>query len=153
MSDLEIKLIFYTHGLTSLALPRIFSLTKMTWAVLWKPCEKEDILSACIHSWCPHSLIMCLLLLRPVISYQIKYHTIRDFCLVVGLMNYNPVNCNTWYQAFSLLQTTALQGGCHDALSLLSSCWLEPMLCDILKFWDAYGYKHCTSDLPCFPQP
>lgn len=162
MSNLEIKLLFYSHGLTSsMALLRIFSLTKMTWAVLWKPTgfprhsHKADVLSVCIHSWCPHSLIICLLFLKPVISYQIsvKYHTIRDFCLVVGLVNYNPVNYSTWYRAFSLLLTTALQGGCHDVLSLLSCCWLEPIWCGILGFWDAYRYKHYTSDLPCFPQP
>lgn len=94
-----------------------------------KQSHKESALSACISSWCPHSLIMSFLLLKPVISWiSVKYHTIRDFCLVVGLMNYNSVNCNTWYQAFSLLLTTALEEGCHGVLSLLS--W-----CD----WNSYG--------------
>lgn len=67
MSDLEIKLIFYSHGLTSpLALLRIFSLTKITWAVLWKPQDfqnthKEDGLpasytaGALIHSYAFYS--------------------------------------------------------------------------------------------------
>lgn len=63
------------------------------------------------------------------------YHTIRDFCLVVGLMNYSPVNYNTWYQAFSLPLISALQGGCYNVLSLLSCGSLKLLWCDILGFW------------------